>query len=261
MGVCKTAKSMGRETSKAENERRIRAGVRVALSSGVWLAIGVQVLILSLFLYRIIPMLGADESQAELPVLMLLFLVLLVVNVYVMGGILRAFAIGAAIVSARETLTRGKEVFSRLLWLSIKALLLVLGSLYLLGIIVQLIAAAMHAEPRLMLMNIAPGLFGLIAIIPFVLIYWLPVVFVRNDFRIFPTLQSALQINWQRLAKSGFLAFLVFLPLVVLWLLPRGTPFVIALVVSVCRELMWWTAYAYCVALVTENPDWHRAAT
>ncbi len=242
---------------RTESERRIRAAVRTALSAGVWLVMGVQLAALALVMYRVAPLGSLEVAVAQAPGTLLTVLVLFLAYTYVMSGTSRSFAVGRTTVSALESLNRGREVFSAFLWLFVKVLLLGLGCLYALVIVAQLIAVA--AQSRTLattILWIGPRI--IFAIAPFALVYWLPLVFVRNDFRLTPTMRAALTILWQRWSRSGFLAFLVFFPVLILWLLPQGAPLAALLPVSLIGQLMAWTAYVYCVEAVTD-PDPGRA--
>jgi hypothetical protein len=246
---------------RTEGERRIRAVVRALLSSGVWLVIAVQVLAAAVFVYRVIPIMSSDAAAVELPGALFLLVALLVLYVYLMSGTSRSFAVGTAVVSAQESLNRGKEVFGAFLLLALKVLVLALIFLYLLGLVVQLISVSTGSDVQTVLSQVGPVIRLMATIAPFALVYWLPVMFVRNDFRAIPTLRAALLLIWQRLWKSGFLAFLAFSPLLVFWLLPAGSPPALMLVLSVVGQLMAWSAYVYCVELLTEGRPVPRAAS
>ncbi|MFQ5994061.1 MAG: hypothetical protein ACE5K1_03125 [Acidiferrobacterales bacterium] len=249
---------MSAQPRSAETQRRIRATVRAVLSSGVWLVISVQAIAVGLWMQWVVPAASADEPGMNLPTIVLVLGVVLVAYTYVMSGTFRSFAVGTATVSAMDTLNRGKEVFSQFMWLWLKVLLLGLVVLYSLGALIPMIGAAAGKTTEQIIRALAPGLQGLAFLAPFVFVYWLPVVFVKNNFRVLPTVRAALLLIWQRLTKSSFLAFLVFVPLVILWLLPDNAPLAVLLTVSVFGQLMAWIANIYCVEAVLENPGWVR---
>lgn len=237
---------------RTENERRIRAGVRTALSSGVWAVIAVQLLAVAFVLNGIAPFGSLEAALSQAPGLAIVLAVLVLGYAYLMSGTSRAFATGKATVAVRDSLNRGREVFPAFLWLALKLLVLGLVCLYVLATIAYLIAAAAQSK-GLAEQILWSGPRIILAIAPFVFVYWLPVVFVRNDFRLMPTLRAALEIIWRRLSSSSFLAFLIFFPLLLLWLLPAGAPVAVVLAVSLLGQLMAWTAYVYCVESMTEG--------
>lgn len=254
---------MGRQGQDSEGERRIRAAVRSLMSPAVWLVVAVQ-LPTGVLIHNVLSALGSEEStQPLLPWVMLLTLLFLV-YVYLMSGTSRAFALNAATVSPREALMRGQHVFNAFLWLAIKICLLGMLTVYIgLSVITmaaQLVGALAESDAQMAVQALTPVLVPIIKgsamIAPFALVYWLPIVFVRNDFRIIPTVRLALKIIWHQLSKSSFLAFLIFFPLLLLWLLPSGAPFALTLLLGVLGQLMAWTAYVYCVEILLANPDW-----
>ena len=227
------------------------------MSPGVWLAIGVQ-LPTGMLLYWVVGMLLAEEpQQGQVRAFTLLLALLFLAYLYLMSGASRSFALGAATVSVQEAARRGREVFNAFLWFAIKVFLLGMVSssvlLYVLGSVVQLAGVTSQGEAQALLVSVIKGI---ALITPFALVYWLPVIFVRNDFRVIPTVGWALKIIGHQLFRSGFLAFLVFTPLLVLWLMPSGTPFILILMVTLLGQLMAWTAYVYCVENLAKNPRW-----
>jgi hypothetical protein len=254
---------MGRQGQNSEGERRIRAAVRALMSPGVWLVVAVQ-LPTGLLIHNILLTLSSEESARPLLPWIMLLTLLFLVYVYLMSGTSRAFALNAATVSPQEAFMRGQQVFNAFLWLAVKICLLgmltVYLGLYVFGIAAQVIGATSESDAEAVIQTLAPVLVPIVKgsamIAPFALVYWLPIVFIRNDFRIIPTARLAFKIIWRQLPKSGFLAFLIFCPLLLLWLLPSGTPFVFTLLLGVLGQLMAWTAYIYCVEILLANPDW-----
>jgi hypothetical protein len=187
----------------------------------------------------------------------MLLALLFLAYLYLMSGASRSFALGTATVSAQEAVRRGREVFNAFLWLAVKIFLLAVVAssvlLYFFGIAVQLAGIDNHDDAQVILIS---GIKGIALITPFALVYWLPVIFLQNDFRIIPTAWPALKIIWRQLPRSGFLAFLIFAPLLVLWLIPQGTPFILILIITLLGQLMAWAAYVYCVETVSDNPSW-----
>lgn len=254
---------MSEQAQHSEGERRIRAAVRVFMSPGVWLVVAVQ-LPTGMLIHNILLALTSEESQEPLLPWIMLLTLLFLVYVYLLGGTSRSFALNAATVSPQEAFTRGKQVFNAFLWLAVKIGLLgmfaVYVALYMFGVAAHLIGATTESDAEAVIQAMAPVLVPIIKasamIAPFALVYWLPIVFVRNDFRIIPTAWLALQIIWRQLSRSGFLALLIFCPLLVLWLLPNGAPFALILMLGALGQLMAWTAYVYCVETLLSHPDW-----
>jgi hypothetical protein len=254
---------MGRQGRANEGERRIRAAVRALMSPGVWLVVAVQ-LPTGMLLHNILLALTSEESaQPLLPWVMLLMLLFLV-YVYLMSGTSRAFALNAVTVSPQDAVMRGQQVFNAFLWLAVKisvvGMLTVYVGLYVFGMAAQLIGTTTQSDAETVVQTLAPVVVPALKagamIVPFALVYWLPIVFIRNDFRIVPTAQLALKIIWRQLPRSGFLAFLIFCPLLLLWLLPSGAPFAFTLLLGVLGQLMAWTAYVYCLETLMANPNW-----
>jgi hypothetical protein len=248
---------MAQNRKRNEAEQRIRAAVRTVMSPGVWLAIAVQ-LPTGLLIYWVMGMLLSEEPpQGQLRVFTLLLALLFLAYLFLMSGASRSFALGAATVSVQEAIRRGREVFNAFLWFAMKVFLLGMVAssvmLYFLGMAVQLTGVNTQGEAQGILVS---AIKGIALIIPFALIYWLPVIFVRNDFRVIPTVGWALKILWRQLPRSGFLALLIFVPLLVLWLMPAGTPFILTLIITLVGQLMAWTAYVYCVEVLADNPSW-----
>lgn len=246
---------MGWQGQDGEGERRIRAAVRALMSPGVWLVIAVQ-LPTGMLIHNILLTLNSGESaQPLLPWIMLLALLFLV-YVYLMSGTSRAFALNAATVSLQDAVMRGQQVFNAFLWLAVKICLLgmlaVYIGLYVFGIVAQIIGVTTESETK----ALVPIVKAVAMITPFALVYWLPIVFVRNDFRVIPTARLALKIIWRQLPRSGFLALLVFCPLLLLWLLPSAAPFVVTLLLGVLGQLLAWIAYVYCVEMLLANRNW-----
>lgn len=226
------------------------------MSPAVWLVIGVRVLV-EVTSYTIMPAATSSAVDSRPVSLVAVFIVLFIfMYLYLFSGTFRSMVLGQGTVSVQESIHRGKEVFNQFLWLWIKIFLVVLFALVLLlSFFVNGSTDEMEVQTRLKeiapRLNLFRGIFMIIA--PFILVYWLPIVFATSDFRVLPTMKSALAILWRRLPKSGYLAFLIFFPVVVVWLLPEGSPLIVLLGISVLRDLMLWTAFIYCAESVTEH--------
>ncbi len=244
---------MNQQPTPTESEQRVRAAVRVVLSPGVWLVIGLQVVFMTLRTQTILP-LGDFGPTGLAPVIFGTLLIL----IYLMSGTFRSFALGNSTVSIYETLSRGKEVFASFLWLLVQVGLLAVVVGF---VLLNLLYLSRSVDLEQLITEMVPYVTIIAMVVPFLLVYWFPVVFSTNDFRVFATLRSALRIIWQRLWRSGFLAFLIFFPLVAFWLLPDSSPLIVFLIVSVIGEVMGWTAYVYCVESLASNPSWVTGST
>ncbi len=244
---------MNQQPTPTESEQRIRAAVRVVLSPGVWLVIGLQVVFMTLRTQTILP-LGDFGPTRLVPVIFGTLLIL----IYLMSGTFRSFALGNSTVSIYETLSRGKEVFASFLWLLVQVGLLAVVVGF---VLLNLLYLSRSVDLEQLITEMVPYVTIIAMVVPFLLVYWFPVVFSTNDFRVFATLRSALRIIWQRLWRSGFLAFLILVPLVAFWLLPDSSPLIVFLIVSVIGEVMGWIAYVYCVESLASNPSWVTGST
>ncbi|MFB3047360.1 MAG: hypothetical protein ACE10A_13775 [Acidiferrobacterales bacterium] len=244
---------MNQQPTPTESEQRVRAAVRVVLSPGVWLVIGLQVVFMTLRTQTILPLGNFGPTGLAL----VIFGTLLIL-IYLMSGTFRCFALGNSTVSIYETLSRGKEVFASFLWLLVQVGLLAVVAGF---VLLNLLYLSRSVDLEQLITEMVPYVTIIAMVVPFLLVYWFPVVFSTNDFRVFATLRSAVRIIWQRLWRSGFLAFLIFFPLVAFWLLPDDSPLIVFLIVSVIGEVMGWTAYVYCVESLASNPSWVTGST
>ncbi|MDH3670936.1 MAG: hypothetical protein OES46_07190 [Gammaproteobacteria bacterium] len=247
---------MNQQLTPTESEQRIRAAVRVVLSPGVWLVIGLQVVFVTLRTQTILPL----DDTGPTGVALATFGALLIL-IYLVSGTFRSFALGDNTVSIYETLSRGKEAFTSFLWLLVQVGLLLLLVLFVLLSLLYWSRAIDGANTERLVTEVVRNVRVVAMVIPFLFVYWFPVVFSTNDFRVFATLRSALRIIWQQLWKSGFLAFLIFFPLVVFWLVPDNSPLIVFLIINVIAEVMGWTAYVYCVESLARNPSWVTGTT
>ncbi len=221
-------------TPYTEGERRLRALVRAFLSPGIWLVVGIQ-LTLQLSLQQI-----AGEAALAWAL--------------ALGGLLLGFAwlqAGAyyALAQGRDRLLladmarTGFGRFTRFLLLFIKLGLFVA---LMFNIVAFLFVFGSGTSPEALVRGLAPFLGPLLAAAGFLFVYWLPLVFVTEDFRLFATLRRALATAWQRLPQSGFLALLILLPPALFTLLPPGTPLWLLVPLAAGASLLGWAAYIYC---------------
>lgn len=229
-----------------ESERRLRAIVRAFLSPGVWLVVGAQ--FLAQFALR--QGVAAGESGPGLS-RTLLISALMMGFAYLQAGAYHGLAKSNDRLTLREIATPGVALFARFLWLFLKlgvsvALVFNLFALALMG--------SAGVSPDALARQLAPYLPMLLAVLGLAFVYWLPLVFVADDFRLLATWRRALRVAWQRLPQSGFLAVLLIAPVVLLLLLPEGTPEALLLLLSTLASLLGWVVYIYCVEWLRDQP-------
>lgn len=230
-----------------ENERRLRATVRTFMSPGVWLVIGSLFLIQLIMRFRVFA-----EMEPPFPFLHLVLLtVLLAAFFYLMAGVSHALARSKNVVSFAVAVSSGKTVFANFAWLIIKAGLLSILVFNIAAYVAVLVTGLGLNE----LMKTYSSVFVLLlGIFGFVFVYWMPKVFVAQDFRLIPTLKAALDIFGSRFLRSGFLAVLTLGPTIVSMLLPAETPLILESMLDVVGGFMGWIAYVYCVEWLQDNP-------
>lgn len=229
-----------------EGERRLRAIVRAFLSPGVWLVVGAQ--FLAQFALR--QGVAAGEPGPGLP-RTLLISALMMGFAYLQAGAYHGLTKGSDRLTLREVATPGVALFARFLWLFLKlgvsvALVFNLFALVLMG--------AAGVSPDAFARQLVPILPMLLAVLSLVFVYWLPLVFVTGDFRLFATWRRALHTAWQRLPQSGFIAALLIAPVALLLLLPEGMPEALLLLLSALASLLGWVVYIYCVEWLRDHP-------
>lgn len=218
---------------------RLRAFLRALLSSGVWAVIAAQLAML--FLLRAAPETTAASAQLRLGALVALFFALL----YLVAGASHALARSRDTVSVREVLRAGQAVYGRFLWLAFKAAIvfLVLFNL-LLSVVLALSGLEMQA-----LIEASVGVYSWLgALIGFVFVYWMPVIFVRGNFMLVETLRTALANLWDDRRHAVFLAFLTLTPTVLAAFLGDPPPWLAVVALNIAGGLLGWTAYAFCAA-------------
>lgn len=219
-----------------EGERRLRALVRAFVSPGLWLVVGVQ-LVLQLALARGL----AGDEQA--PVWLLALSGLVLGFAWLQTGAYRTLAHGRDRLSAADTLRAGRGRFARFLWLFVKLGLL---AALLFNVAVFLFLSGSGMSPDALVRALAPFLGLLWAALGFLFVYWLPLVFVTDDFRLLATLRRALFTAWRRLPQSGFLAASILLPPALFTLLPGASPLWLLVPLAAGASLLGWAAYIYC---------------
>jgi len=229
----------------SEGTRRLRAAVRIGLSTGVWIVVAVQV---ALPLVAAMP--GAADGAARLvrvaAVTFMLFGLL-----YLIAGASHALAAGRDPVSVPAVVRAGRTVFAPFLWLLLKSGLLA-------ALIVQLgmIAAVTLSglQPVVLLERVTPYAGMAIALLGFVLVYWMPIVFADRNFALFASLRQALHAAWARIGVSGYLAFLTLAPAAVALLLDAESGQLVLGALNLAASVMGWIAYVYCVEWRQSQP-------
>ena len=191
----------------------------------------------------------ADSPEASvLPIL--LTTALLILFLYLQAGVLQALAQSRAAVSAAEVVRAGKAVFTAFVWLTVKAgLVLVL----ILNLLIYAVIMVSGYDLKTVIAAISPFFGLLVGMLAFVFVYWLPFVFVRGEFRLFPSLKGALGIARARLSRSGFLALLVMGPVVISALLPANIPLWFDFALSLVGGILGWMVYIYCAEVLQES--------
>lgn len=223
-------------TAYTEGERRLRALVRTFLSPGIWLVVGAQ-LALQLSLQQL-------SATGEAPLAWVLALSgLLLGFAWLQAGAYRALAQGRDRLMLADMAHTGFTRFTRFLWLFIK---LGLSVALTFNVVAFLFVLGSGTSPEGLVRGFAPFLGPLLAVVGFLFVYWLPLVFVTDDFRLFATLRRALSTAWQRLPQSGFLALLILLPPVLFTLLPPEASLWLLAPLAAGASLLGWAAYIYC---------------
>ncbi len=234
-----------------EGRRRLRALVRAAMSGGIWLLIAVQIASAAAqLLLTNSP--GSKESPTPSTLRQVMVIFGAIAVLYLQAGIYRGLVRGRDAVSIGETLRAGRDEFVRFLWLIAKAGALFVGVLFAALLVYH---AVSDAEAGDTMRHLTGAVAGLALLTPFMLAWWLPWVFVRDEFRLFPSLKSAWILLWQRLSQTGFLAALLLLPAFVLWWLSGFVPVPVMLMLNAAALLLVWTASVYCVEWLTEPPQ------
>lgn len=233
------------DTTADESTRRLRAVVRAALSTGVWSVIAMQMLM------AVAMRLPASDDGAigGLPLVLLLLATAGVL--YGTAGTSAALAAARDRVSVGTTLAAGQAALGPFLWLLLKAGLLTLAVMQL---VFTLIIAATGVDPNAAMTELPSQMLPVAAALGFVLVYWMPVVFYRRDFRLFATLREALQLAHRRLAAAGFLALLTLAPAALAWGLGGRGGIAVAFLLQAIASLLAWTAYIYCVEWLQDAP-------
>lgn len=230
-------------SGQTEGAFRLHATIRAALSPGIWFVLAAQLALLFSLHWRV-----PAEAAPLLSVLaVFLTATTLLAFFYLQAGAFHALTQGRGALSVTEVLRAGKPVFVNFVWLTLKAGLLFALAMY----VLVLVVLALTGTDFKYLMELLSSTFGpMTGVMGFVFVYWLPLVFVRHEFRLLPTLKASLQIAWSRLGHAAFLALLVVAPALVFGILPADSPLLVDALASLASGFLGWIAYIYCVDIL-----------
>lgn len=218
-----------------ESTYQLRAAVRTIMSPAVWLLTILQaVMLVTLSLF------GGSENTEPVPGFPVFFSILIFSFIYLMSGLFRSFAGEKNIVTVQEALVQGRYVFTSFIWLMLRLLILFF-------LITNILFMISGAQPSEIIKEGAKSFALLVAFLSFIFIYWLPIVFTAQDFRLFKTLNTALIVAWDRIRQSVFLALMVLLPAVIAWMMPKDIPLPALVGIASINEIATWIAYVYCM--------------
>jgi len=223
-----------------ESTRRLRAIVRVFMSPAIWLLALYQGLMLSVLRLDLQPQ-GGDATSLLGP---LVFATLFLGFFFLVAGTYHSFVRESSLISIGMVFRNARPIFSRFIFLSIKVGLL---GFLLINIVVVVVQGVAGLEPEEIFKAVANYLAPAVGLTALALVYWLPLVFFKGNFNMFETMREALLLGWARLDKVGFLAALILLPPILLWLTSGKLPQVMVVAGSVVGEVLAWVAYVYCV--------------
>jgi hypothetical protein len=235
------------DTTARESGLRLRAAIRALLSPGIWLLLSVQLALVFTMRWSV----PADASPLTSALAIFLTATALMLFYYLQAGAFHALTQGRETLTVADVVRAGRVVFAAFVWLTLKAVLLLAALMNVLILVALLVTGQ---DIKTVMNALSPFFSPVVGILTFVFVYWLPFVFVRREFHLLPSLKAALQITWDRLSDSAFLAFLVMVPVLVSGLLPSDTPLLIDLLVSVVSGVMGWIAYIYCIEVLREQP-------
>ncbi len=223
-----------------ESTRRLRAAVRTFMSPAIWLLAAYQALILSIFRLDF-QRFGEEAAALYGP---LIFATLFLGFFFLAAGTYQSFVSVSSLVSVSMVFRNAQLIFSRFIILSIKVGLL---GFLLVNVVVVIAQGLTGLEPEALFKAVTNYLSLIVGVIALALVYWLPLVFAKGNFNMLETMREALQLGWSRIRQAGFLAALILVPPVLLWLGSNQLPPAIMVLGSVIVELLAWVAFAYCV--------------
>ncbi len=226
--------------ARTEGELRLHAMVRAVLSPGIWFVLAVQVLLMFALQWRV------PEDAAPLVSMLAIFLTAaaLMLFFYVQAGAFQALSQGREALPVGEVIRVGKAVFAAFVWLILKAGLLFAVVMNILVLVALLLTGSNLDD----LTQALTAYFGpMTGVLAFVFVYWLPLVFVRREFRLLPGLKASLRTAWERLSHSAFLVLMVLVPALAAGFLPADSPVWLNVLTTLATGMPGWIAYIYCV--------------
>jgi hypothetical protein len=227
-----------------ENTRRIHSLVRAAYSPAVWGMALISVLLTSARLL-------ATTKGVPVWIGPILLTLAVILFIYLTAGACEAFARTSAPVSLGEAFRSAGHVFGSFLWLMIKASLV---GFVLFEAVLMLVVVVIGVEPFKDPKRTADVFTVFASIVALVFVYWVPIVFVRRNFRLFDTLGMALRTVRERPGSMFFLAILLWAPVAVLTITGDQVPLLVVIPIVAVGEWLRWSAYAYCVDVVASMP-------
>lgn len=230
----------------AEGELRLHALVRAVLSPGIWFVLAAQLLLMFALQWRVPE--GAPPLVSAL--IVILTAAALMLFFYLQAGAFQALTLDRGTLPVSSVIRAGRTVFAAFVWLLLKA-----GLLFALvmNILMLLVLPLTGTDIEKLTQTLATYFGPVTGVLGFVFAYWLPLVFVQREFRLYAGLRAALQVARERLAQSAFLAFMVLLPALAAGFLPAGSPAWLHALASVATGLLGWVAYIYCVEVLCQR--------
>jgi len=174
----------------------------------------------------------------------LIFAALFLGFFFLAAGTYQSFVKESSLVQVRMVVRNARLIFAQFIVLSIKVGLL---GFLLINLMVVIAQGFTGLTPEEIFKAVASYLTLIVGVTALALVYWLPLVFVKGNFNMLETLRDALILGWARINQVGFLAALILLPPLILWLTSNQlSPSIIALG-SVVGRLLDWVAFVYCV--------------
>ncbi len=174
----------------------------------------------------------------------LIFATLFLGFFFLAAGTYQSFVKEASLVQVMMVVRNARSIFSRFLILSIKVGLLGFLLINMMAVIAQGLTGL---APEEIFEAVADYLALIVGVMALALVYWLPLVFFKGNFNMLETMREALILAWVRISQVGFLAALILLPPLILWLTSNQLPQSIVVLGSVVGEVLAWVAFVYCV--------------
>jgi hypothetical protein len=216
------------------------------LSPGIWFVLAGQMALLFSLQWRV----PADAAPMQSVLAVFLTATALTAFFYLQAGAFHALTLGREALSITEVIRAGKSVFASFVWLTLKAGLLFAVTVNVLMLVVLMLTGSDLKDLMQMLSSTFGPMTGLLG---FVFVYWIPIVFVRRDFRLLPSLKASLQVAWSRIAYAAFLALLILAPALATGFLPAESPLLVDALTSLASGFLGWIAYIYCVDILQQR--------